>query len=571
VKLGSRKKKRAPAKRCKVVRNKRTGRKRKVCRKARRRPAAAPIPKPLPKLPVPSAAAPPATTPAGSSPPPPVAVEEVVVPAGSPAPPPSPAPGPSPDPDPAPNPDPDPAPNPDPDPTPDPDPPPVAGGFGAREAERLLWRAGFGPRPGEVQRVAALGLEAAVHSLTRVEGPAALTGAAPHDEDGNPIDPRNVWGHDHVWWLDRMVRSDQQLVERMTLIWHDWFATTNDDVGDEELMLEQNELFRTHALGSFETLALEITKNPAMLVFLNGIDNRRGRPNENYARELMELFTLGADRGAYTESDVRELARALTGWRADWSDADGLVDFRFDPNRFDAGTKSLWAGTPHARSGTYGWQDAVRLCLHHPMHAEFFVRKLWSYFVPTPPDDATRTALEAVYVGSGFEIRPVVEAILMHPDLYAPAAPMVKPPVVYAAGLLRLRGQTITDEHWAWLGDLSGQQLFRPPNVSGWNDSGWLDTSTIRGRWLLGYHVLAPDQVPSGGYSTTETPAEAVDEALAFWGRPSLTSETAAELLRFATASLPATLASWELGPMRAYRMNALRHLVIGTPDFQTS
>ncbi|HEV3001012.1 MAG TPA: DUF1800 domain-containing protein [Solirubrobacteraceae bacterium] len=525
MKLATRKKKRTPSKRCRVVRDKRTGRKRKVCRKPVRRPAAAPVPQPLPRLPVPSAAAPPATAPPARS------LHQIKSPIGV-----------------------------------------YQGAFGRRQAERLLWRAGFGPRPGDADRLAALGLRGAVESLTRPQGQATLTGPEPRDADGNPIDPLNVWGHDHVWWLDRMVRGDQPLVERMALIWHDWFATSQSDVGDAPMMLAQNALFRTHGLGSFHTLALEVTRDPAMLVFLNGIDNRRGRPNENYARELMELFTLGADRGAYTETDVRELARALTGWRADWSDAEGrLVDFRFEPYRHDTGTKSLWAGTAHARSGTFGWEDAVRLCLEHPMHAEFFVRKLWSYFVPTPPPDGTRAQLEQLYVSSGFQIRPVVEAILTHPDLYAPSAPLVKPPVVYAAGLLRLRGRAIETDSWAWLGSLSGQQLFHPPNVSGWNDNGWLDTSTVRGRWLLGYYVLRPEYVRGSGYSATETAAEAVDEALAFWDRPSLTAETVAELLRFAEASIPPGLPSWEQSHLRAYRMNALRHLVAASPDFQTS
>ena len=541
VKLGKRKKRKAPTKRCRVVRDRRTGRKRKVCRK-RRRPAAAPIPKPLPKLPVPSAAAPPATAPGAFTPPPPLEqppTSEQQAPSdpAPPAPPPA---------------------------------PPVS--VARQDAERLLWRAGFGPRRGDAERLAVLGREGAVHSLTRPVGAATLTGPAPVDENGHPIDPNNVWGHDHCWWLDRMVRSDQPLVERMTLIWHDWFATTNADVGDHRMMLAQNELFRANALGSFETLALEVTKNPAMLIFLSGIENRRTRPNENYARELMELFTLGADRGAYTETDVRELARALTGWRADWSDAEGtFVNFRFDPWRYDTGTKSLWAGTPHARSGAFGWEDAVRLCIQHPMHAEFFVRKLWSYFVPTPPGDVTRAQLEQLYKDSGFQIRPVVEAILTHDDLYDRGVPMVKPPAVYNAGLLRLRDRPINASSWAWLGTMAGQQLFYPPNVSGWNDNGWLDTSTIRGRWHVAYYVLRAEEVSSSGYSTTETPQEALGKALAFWDRPTLSAETHAELLRFATDCIPATLADWEQGPFRARRQNALRHLIVASPDFQAS
>ncbi len=127
-----------------------------------------------------------------------------------------------------------------------------------------------------------------------------------------------------------MVRSDQQLVERMTFIWHDWFANSNEKVNDQQRMLDQNNLFREHALGSFHDLFLAVTTNPAMLVFLDGIYNDKWEPNENYAREMMELFSLGADRGAYTEDDVREMARALTGWTAEWTESSGLQNFRFE-------------------------------------------------------------------------------------------------------------------------------------------------------------------------------------------------------------------------------------------------
>ena len=536
-----RKKKKPPPKRCRWVRDKRTKRRRKVCKRtppkrrtpARRPAVPAPQPKPQLGLPVPSAAAPAiATTIAGPAEPPAI---------------PAPPRGTLPE-------------------------APVATQptFGPRQAERLLWRAGFGPRPGDVERLASLGLQGAVHSLTRVSGPAPLTGTAPRDQNGNPIAPEHVWGHDHLWWLDRMVRSEHQLVERMTLVWHDWFATTQSDVGNQRHMLDQNELFRRHALGSFEQLALDVTVDKAMLRFLNGLDNRRGRPNENYARELMELFTLGADRGAYTETDVRELARALTGWRADWvPEREQLENFRFDPNRHDTGSKTLWDGTGHTRRGAFGWQDAVRLCLENPYHRSFFVRKLWSYFIPTAPDAGTQAALEAVYWNSGYQVRPVLEAILMHPDLYE-GAPLVKPPAVLIAGLLRLRNRPIDTNNWAWRSANAGQQLFHPPNVSGWNDAAWLDTATIRGRWDLVYEVLNKEYVSGSGYSTTETVDEAIDKALAFWGRPALTSETLTELHRYAAAAIPAVLQSWERGSMRANRQNALRHLIATCPDFQT-
>ncbi len=113
-----------------------------------------------------------------------------------------------------------------------------------------------------------------------------------------------------------------------------------------------------------------------MLQWLNGAENRKCAPNENYAREMMELFSLGADRGAYSEDDIREQARALTGWRNDWSDELGAHNFRFDPKRHDAKNKTVFGQT-----GNWGWEDACRLCVEHPLHPSFFVDKLWSYFV----------------------------------------------------------------------------------------------------------------------------------------------------------------------------------------------
>src|SRR4051812_14706771 len=141
-----------------------------------------------------------------------------------------------------------------------------------------------------------------------------------------------------------MVRTSRPLVERMTLVWHDWFATSNAGVGNQRLMLKQNALLRRRALGSFADLLLDVTRDPAMLVWLNGTDNSRWSPNENYARELMELFTLGAGHG-YGEADVREQARSLTGFRKDWKDGPGLVNFRYDADAHDRDAKRVFGKT----------------------------------------------------------------------------------------------------------------------------------------------------------------------------------------------------------------------------------
>ncbi len=284
------------------------------------------------------------------------------------------------------------------------------GAFGIQQAERLLWRAGFGPRPGEAATVAAQGLAAAVAALLE-PGPELLLGPPPHDGKGQPLAPYDVWGDDHCWWLDRMVRTSRPLVERMTLIWHSWFATSNEGVGSQRLMIAQNELFRSHALGRFDELLLDVTHDPAMLLWLNGAQNVKESPNENYAREMMELFTLGANRGAYSETDVRQQARSLTGWQNGWSQS-GPDDFHYDAGEHDGGVKHVFG-----QSGRFGWQDACLLCLRHPLHASFVVEKLWSYFVPTPPDATTLAGLEELYRPS-YEITPVVQAILMHPAFH---------------------------------------------------------------------------------------------------------------------------------------------------------
>ena len=237
------------------------------------------------------------------------------------------------------------------------------------QAERLLWRAGFGPRRGEAEALAKLGRHDAVHSLL-YPGLEKLVGPKPHDSKGHPLAPADAWGHDHCWWLDRMVRTSRPLVERMALVWHDWFATSNAGVGSQKLMLAQNQLFRNHGLGSFQKLLLDVTKDPAMLLWLNGTQNEKGSPNENYGREMMELFTLGADRGAYTERDVREQARSLTGWRNSWKPGLGDYDFHFDPTQHDDGMKTVF----HKR-GRYDWQAACKLCISHPLHASFFVKQ----------------------------------------------------------------------------------------------------------------------------------------------------------------------------------------------------
>jgi uncharacterized protein (DUF1800 family) len=442
--------------------------------------------------------------------------------------------------------------------------PTYGGPFGVEQAHRLLWRAGFGPAPGQAERLAALGLDRAVASLT---APAStrLSGPAPHDADGHPLAPRDAWGHDHCWWLDRMVRTEAPLVERMTLVWHDWFATSKQGGPTQAMMLRQNALLRRHALGSFAELARDVTRDPAMLVWLNGTSNTKWDPNENYARELQELFCLGADRG-YTETDVRELARALSGFRADWGDT-GATNFRFDPKFHDGGVKRIYG-----RRRRYGWQDAVARVVAHPRHPSFLVAKLWSAFIPTPPPAATARALERLYLRSDRRVRPLLDAILRHPHLYDPARRMAKPPVVQAAGMLRAVGRGIDTTDWAWMCDTAGQILFAPPNVAGWDETRWLDTATFRARWRMAAEICDPLRLdPEKNPDVPADPAALVRDAAAFWADPPLSDATRAGLERYAATVLAKADLPWKRRQWPALIANGLRMLTVMTPDVLTS
>ena len=393
-----------------------------------------------------------------------------------------------------------------------------------------------------------------------------------HNEEGEALQPADEWGADHCWWLDRMIRSDQPLVERMTFIWHDWFANSNEKVNDQQRMLDQNNLFREQALGSFQDLFLAVTTDPAMLIFLDGIYNSRSEPNENYAREMMELFSLGADRGAYTETDIREMARALTGWTAEWTESSGLQNFHFEAKRHDSHDKTVFG-----QSGNWSYPDAVALCVSHPLHPSFFVSKLWSYFVPVPPPEATLASLQGLYLSSGYSIRAVVEAILQSPE-FLDGPEMVTPPVVYNAGLLRAAGRYIDTTAWTWLSAAAGQQLFYPPNVSGWDFTRWLDTSTAKARWEMATWVTSdtyPNPWPGQGeprYSETESAAEALTSALAYWADPGISAESLQSIREFAQTCLEGVAtAKWQQSPYRAIRQNALRMLIATSPDMQVS
>jgi uncharacterized protein (DUF1800 family) len=441
------------------------------------------------------------------------------------------------------------------------------GRWSRAHAHRLLWRAGFGGRPAEIDFWAARGRQATIDWLVRggagPHGRRTMVGPAP-TAGKRALDPVNEWGHDHLWWLDRMVRSQRPLQERMTLFWHDHFATRDQDT---PLMLAQNRVLRAHALGSFGALLRAVTTDAAMQAFLSLADSDKRKPNENYARELMELFTLGAGAG-YSERDVREAARALTGWKGNWREGRPLT-VSYVREQHDDGVKRLLG-----RRGRFDWRDTLDLCMAHHAHAPFLVAKLWAHFVGEPIEAGTRRALSRTYVRSGHRIAPVVRAILDHPALYADLGDprMVKAPVVHLVGTLRQVGRGVDTEAWTWLSAQMGQLLFSPPSVAGWDEGpAWMSTATMRARFLVATYVCqdAPAEVAKGSADPGWTAEEHVERARAATGRPWTSPATDRELLTLARRFLREGVRPGR--PLQAWQaevtQSALRHLLLAGPE----
>lgn len=302
-----------------------------------------------------------------------------------------------------------------------------------------------------------------------------------------------------AWWLHVLLRTPDVLREKTTLFWHGHFATGAEKVQDALLMHRQNELFRRHALGSFEDLVQGVSRDPAMLVYLDSAVNRKAHPNENYAREVMELFCLG--EGNYTEQDIREAARCFTGWEV------RRGKFYLNRRQFDLGEKTVLG-----ERGPFGGEDVVRVILRQPAAPRFLVRKLVRFFVFDEPEpcDALLEPLAAEFRESGLDVGRLVRRILSSRLFFSEHAVgrKVRSPVELGVGVLRaLEGSCNVYRLAEELAAL-GQELFHPPNVKGW-DGGrtWINSSTLLGRASLFPHLLQePNTRFAGG--NLETLAE---------------------------------------------------------------
>jgi uncharacterized protein (DUF1800 family) len=432
----------------------------------------------------------------------------------------------------------------------------------------LLRRAGFGATPREWQEYSRLGVKGTTQFLLNPK-------AVPDDFEklletigGNFVDLDTLGGA-ASWWIFRMVKTKRPLEEKMTLFWHTHFATSFYKVGSARWMSGQIDTFRKHALGSFRTMLQAITRDSAMLIWLDGAQNKLGKPNENFAREILELFTMGVGSG-YSEKDVQEAARAFTGWAYDYKNR----SFYYNPYLHDDGWKTFLG-----HSGNFHGDDIIDIIVRQPATGKFLATKLWKFFVSENAPPAEIERLTKIYLASGFHIGAVVEAILTSPLFYSEAAryAQIKTPAEYVVGVMRtLDAPLLSIRNLPTVLSTMGQELLNPPNVAGWpGGREWINTRTLLARVNFSSQItlemnkqgklvsrvqddlLAPD----ADLSTPEQMIEAVWDALMPGQKPSVRATPA--LIAYLQKDAPAGKINLPA------KLPGLVSLVMGTPEYQ--
>lgn len=334
----------------------------------------------------------------------------------------------------------------------------------------LLRRAGFSASPEELAHYQKLGYEDTLEELLH-----------PERVDDSELEKKlKLQAIDYTstedlqrWWLYRMTFSKRPLAEKMTLFWHGHFATSDRKVKNPYAMYVQNVLFRKLALGNFHELLYAISKDPAMIVWLDNQQNRKGKPNENYAREIMELFTMGI--GNYSEKDIKEAARAFTGWQAPAS------GFFFNKGQHDFGEK-VFLG----QSGNFNGEDIVKILVKQEATGKFLARKLCRFFVAEEPDEALVQRVAAEYHASNYNIRKMLRVIFTD-DVFLSSKSYhakIKSPAEFVVGTLKLLQINQLDAGIPNAMGRMGQSLFQPPNVKGWDGgAAWIATDKMMNRF----------------------------------------------------------------------------------------
>jgi uncharacterized protein (DUF1800 family) len=419
----------------------------------------------------------------------------------------------------------------------------------ADRARHLIERAGFGATPDDVARLAAMTPERAVSSLVDYD---AIDASAlrPFEESGiwdpgmDPFPPSraeavrlarergellgekvlppgtqrrlqpvvdkffySLYANNietqrlGLWWANRMLATPRPLEEKLTLFWHGHFATGQNKVRDYRMMLQQNRMLRANASGNLRDLLVGILKDPGMLVYLDNGENVKSHPNENFGRELLELFTMGV--GNYSERDVREAARAFTGWTND------VLTYKFDTAQHDFGEKTFLG-----RTGPLNGEDIIDTILAQPVTGEYVAAKLYRFFVREDIPNEVKAELGRSFRAGGYQVKPLMRRILLSKDFYSTPsiATQIKSPVHLVVSTYKkmgLREVPTVPDFGRMTGSL-GQTLFEPPNVAGWaGGRTWITPATLLHRGNLFREVMFPDvanfRPPDRAMSATDT------------------------------------------------------------------
>ncbi|MDQ6775210.1 MAG: DUF1800 family protein [Actinomycetota bacterium] len=468
--------------------------------------------------------------------------------------------------------------------------------------DRMFWRCGFGPSAADRQQWVGQPVPALADHLLSTAQSYPVGDNPPTYHGSTTIDPLGSTDEMVIEWLYRMQTATNPLTERLAFFWSRHFAIAGfGDAVPAQWMLNYRALIYSFADlaqypgASFRQLAYAMTaQNGAMLFFLSGWLNVVGRPNENYAREFMELFTLGVQDAQgnpnYSQTDVAQLARCFTGWQIDQAPTSPTFgQTHFTPSYHDTGTKTVLGQSLSGNAGTAGagdYQAACDVVLAQPSHAPFLITKLWHEFILAPIPPATLSDLVATYTADPqLLIKPVLRKILTHPLMFESIDEpnLVKSPILYYVGVLRQLDAPMVDYFpRSVLKDMQ-QVPYDPPNVAGWEGGlSWLNTSTCSARFDMIRDLLylkykstgtgagdtnASDYIDTGGPG--ETGQQAYDRAYAAAGQPWLSAQAQQILLAFAndTTQFPANADVFA----RRRRQYALRAFMVGGPDAQVT
>lgn len=356
----------------------------------------------------------------------------------------------------------------------------------AARIKHLLRRTAFGYRVSEWKYWADLGEHRALDALVDYESTPDHIPHLPTDSYGALVAPQDTDALKR-YWLFRFCETKRPLEETMTLFWHGHFATSDYKVQNPSMEYRQHQLFRKHAMGNFRELMGAIATDPAMLVWLDGNNSTKKAPNENFSRELLELFSMGVD-GGYTEKDVKEGAKAFTGWSYD----DDRAKLTFHPDRYNPEKKEYLG-----HSGPIDIEQTLDIVAAHPSTAKFISRKLFEYFVHDDPSKEEMDRLCKIYFDTHYSIRELVRGVLTTPSFYSKKAlySRIKMPVQFTVMTVKT-----LDVPYKWMNDMQsyadtmGQQLYNPPNVKGWKmGASWINTNTMTAR--LNFSIHAIDQL----------------------------------------------------------------------------